>query len=32
LFLVEVDGKTLLISQTGETLVALSRDVPRDVA
>lgn len=32
LFLVEVDGKTLLISQAGETLVALSRDVPRDVA
>jgi len=32
LFLVEVDGKTLLISQTGETLVALPRDVTRDVA
>jgi flagellar biogenesis protein FliO len=32
LFLVEVDGRTLLISQAGETLVALSRDVPGDVA
>lgn len=28
LFLVEVDGKTLLISQVGETLVALKGDVP----